>query len=211
MPALGRRGEGIVSTPPSSLRSRFPVRCTGRPRSPPGTAAGATGGARCVRSRPRRDGRTGSRARTSEPAAADRPPRCRGPRDTDVELRHRIGHEMCRQRLEADDRRSVLSRCGDVVVGRLPASAAAGYELEQIAVQLQDEVRRELHVGEIRVDGVQYVAVSGDLLFGPVRRLSAPGHEVADALRRCHDALDSVRGLSALNDGALAERLEHLR
>ena len=46
----------------------------------------------------------------------------------------------------------------DVVVGGLPASATARYELKQVAMQLQHEIRRERHARAIRVDGVQNVA-----------------------------------------------------
>jgi len=109
-----------------------------------------------------------------------------------VELRHCIGNEVRGQRLEAEDCRSVGPRFGDVVVGGLPASATARYELKQIAMQLQYEIRRELHVGGIRVDGVQDIAVSGDLLFGAVRRLGALANQIADALRRRHHTLDPV-------------------
>ena len=90
-----------------------------------------------------------------------------------VELRHRVGNEVWRERLEPDDRRSVRPRFGDVVVGRLPASATAGHELKQIAMQLQHETRRELHFAEIRVNRVQDITVSSELLFWAVRRLGS--------------------------------------
>jgi hypothetical protein len=60
------------------------------------------------------------------------------------------------------------------------------------------------------VDGVQDIAVSSDLLLETVHRFGAPGHEIANTLPRSHHALDPVRGLSAVNDGALAKRLKHL-
>src|SRR5262249_12276012 len=128
-----------------------------------------------------------------------------------MQARHRIRRQMRGERLESDDRRSVRSRFGDVVVRRLPSSTASGDELEEIAVQLQHEIRRERHVREVRVDGVQDIAITGDLLFGAVCRLCPFGNEVADALRRRHDAFDSIRRLGALNDSALPERLEYLR
>ena len=78
-------------------------------------------------------------------------------------------------------------------------------------MQLKHEIRRELHAREIRVDCIQNVTVSRDLLFGAVRRFGALGNQIADPLRRGHDALDAVRGLSAMNDGVLPKCLEHLR
>jgi len=60
------------------------------------------------------------------------------------------------------------------------------------------------------VDGVQDVAVSRDLLFGAVRWLGSLRNQIADPLRGCHHALDAVRRLGALNEGALAECLKHL-
>ena len=117
---------------------------------------------------------------------------------------------MRSKRLESDDRRSVRWRFRDVVVGRLPLSATTRNELEEIAVELQHEVRRERHVGEIRVDGAQDIAIAGDLLFGAVHGLGAFCDEIADALWRCDDTFDSVRGLGALNHRVFAQRLKHL-
>ncbi len=85
-----------------------------------------------------------------------------------------------------------------------------GYELEQVAMQLQDEIRRRRHLGEVRMNGVQNLPVARNLLFGAVRRLGSLGNEIADPLRRRDDALDAVRGLSAVDDGAVAEGLEQL-
>jgi len=61
------------------------------------------------------------------------------------------------------------------------------------------------------VDGVQDIAITGDLLFGAVRGLGAFGDEIADALQRCDDAFDSVRGLGALNHRVFAQCLKDLR
>jgi hypothetical protein len=61
------------------------------------------------------------------------------------------------------------------------------------------------------MDGVQHISITGDFLFGSICRSSAIRDEIANALTRCNNPLDPVRGLGALYQRALAQCLEHLR
>ena len=111
---------------------------------------------------------------------------------------------MKRTTVVPSGRVSVMSLAADFQRPPPPA------QLKQIAMQLKHEIRRELRLAKVRVNSVQRVAVSGDFLFGSVRRLGSLRNEIADPLRRSDHAFDSVRRLGALNDGALAECLKQL-
>ena len=77
-------------------------------------------------------------------------------------------------------------------------------------MELQDDVRRELHVLVRLVDEGQGVAVAGDLLLGAVAGRAASGR-APRPVRRGDDTLDAVRRFARLDDRRLAEDLELFR
>src|SRR5471032_1068460 len=95
--------------------------------------------------------------------------------------------------LEPDDARAVGTTFHDVVVRRFPIATAAGRELEQVAVQVQHDVRRQSDVLGMAVNRAQDLAVARDLLLGTIRWRGAVRDEFPDALQRRDDSLDAVR------------------
>ena len=91
-------------------------------------------------------------------------------------------------------------------------------ELKEIAVQLQ-HVRRDRHVCEVRVDGVQDLSITGDLLFGSVRwlrcdwgrdRVCAPAerpHPQSGWKTPCFTALGDRRGRMRDRDAVIGRRV----
>jgi hypothetical protein len=128
-----------------------------------------------------------------------------------MQVVHRGRCRPCGNRLEADDTRSIRSSLRDLVVGDLPAAALARKESIEVAMELEHQVRPRLHVGGVPMDRLEDVPVARDLLLGAIARRRFLGDQCRDALARCDDAFDPVRGLRALDHRCLAQRLEHLR
>jgi hypothetical protein len=68
-----------------------------------------------------------------------------------------------------------------------------------------------MHVCVVRVDRLEHVAVTGDLLLRPILGDGLLGHQRLDPPPRGRDPLDPVRRLGALDDRDLPQRLEDLR
>lgn len=83
--------------------------------------------------------------------------------------------------------------------------------LHQLAVQLKDDTGRDVYVLVTLVDGVQHVAVSGDLGFLPVVRLASALDHHPQPVSRGVDALDSVRRPRALYARHVPQRPQLLR
>ena len=75
---------------------------------------------------------------------------------------------------------------------------------------MQHDLRRQSDVLGVAVNRAQDLAVARDLLLGTIRGRGTVRDELPDALQRRDDALDAVGGLSALDNGVLAQRLENL-
>ena len=75
-------------------------------------------------------------------------------------------------------------------------------------MELTDDVRRERDALGAGVDGSEGGAVAGDLGLRPVARGRALRDELLQSLPRRGDVLDRVRGLDALDQRDLLQRLE---
>ena len=78
-------------------------------------------------------------------------------------------------------------------------------------MKLQHNGRRDGNVRVLPVNGVQHIAISGNLLFWAVLRFCLLRHKRQNPFRRRRHSLDTVGGFRALNDGNVAKRLQHLR
>jgi hypothetical protein len=128
-----------------------------------------------------------------------------------VQLTHRLIHQMRRKGLKPNQLRSVGMALHDRVRSVLPRAAAGRGVLEEIAMQLQHDVRRQTYPFLIRVDGGQDVAVAGDLLFRTIARCRLFGHQITDSLCRRDNPFDAVGRLGALDHRCLAKRFQRLR
>jgi hypothetical protein len=65
---------------------------------------------------------------------------------------------------------------------------------EQITVELKDDAIREWNMGVILMDGIQHVAIAGDLAFGTVGGFRTGGDEFPKALVIFrNDAFEAIR------------------
>jgi len=131
--------------------------------------------------------------------------------ESGVEPLHRIRREVSRYRREAHHACAVRAMFRDVVVRRFPPATTTGRELEQITVQLQHDPRRQPDVLGMAVNRAQDLSIARDLLLGTIRRRGAARDEVPDALKGRDDPLNPIGRFGAVDDGVLAQGLEHLR
>ena len=123
---------------------------------------------------------------------------------------HVLVYEIWLRGDEADELGSIGSPHSNAVLGGFPAPADRVGVLEEVALELEDEIRREPHGLVVRVYRVERIAVAGDLLFRAVPRARLLGHDLAEAFRRGGDALDSTARFDALDDRGGPERFEDL-
>lgn len=99
---------------------------------------------------------------------------------------------------------------GDLVVGHLPLTVAGGRVPKEVSVQLADKPGAQGHLGVVRVDGVENVAVSRDLLLGAVSRSGSVLGQLDHAVAWRGHSLQPVGRFCALDDGLVSQSLQHL-
>jgi len=118
-----------------------------------------------------------------------------GGRERPVQFVHSLGRAPSRCRREAHKVGAVGLTFDDKIVRHLPPTCVgrAG-EPEQIAVQLEDEIRRQLHVFVPLMNELKHIAVARDLTLGAVPRLGLfvpPDENLNSRARQC-DAFEAV-------------------
>jgi len=109
-----------------------------------------------------------------------------------AEFRHGSFGQVCGHGPKNDFSPAARQRCLDRVVDVLPGSAGNAREAIEIAMKLKDRVRSDGHVRIRSVDCCQHVSIARDLRLGTRVRLCSKADDFSDAIRRRHDALDSV-------------------
>src|SRR5581483_8731559 len=108
-----------------------------------------------------------------------------------MERRHRLRCLPCRRWREAHEGGAVKTPLRDEIVGGLPAADTTRTgKLEEIAVKLQHQIRREFHMLVPLVNELKHVAIARDLALWPITglRLGIPPHEKLDRRTRQRDA-----------------------
>jgi hypothetical protein len=127
-----------------------------------------------------------------------------------AEFIHGGGRLFCRQAAEDDFGRGPRRELDDVVINALELPRVAAGALAK-GVQTFESVGRDGKFGVARVDFVQRAAIALHFLLGTVSRSGVAQHERAQTVGGDGDALDTIGRFRALNEGHLAECLQHLR
>jgi hypothetical protein len=123
---------------------------------------------------------------------------------------HGIRHKRRSQWPEPDLPAAVRLELDDIVGSRLPDPCVAARAALRKLVQTKTCGRGKPDLLVFRMNPVQCTAIADDLLLGAVPRRRISEHERPQAISRNRHPLDPIRGLGALHDGKLAQRLEDL-
>lgn len=124
---------------------------------------------------------------------------------------HGIFREVRSDGLETNALGAVWQGFANFIGSNLPMAAIVSGIFEQISVELEHDAVGERNVGLILMDGIEHVAVSGDLALGAVSGFGSGGDEFAEALVIFrNDAFEAVGGFCALDLSDLAEVFEDL-
>src|SRR3990172_1210286 len=112
-------------------------------------------------------------------------------------------------RAESDDRRCPLTKLNDLVFDPLPLSGIACPVLGD-AVEPLEHIWRQGKLVRTGMDEVQSLTVPVDFLFWPVLGPCPTDNKRAEPRGSHCDPLDPVRGLNAMDQRSLAQRLQKL-
>ena len=105
---------------------------------------------------------------------------------------HRIFGQMRRNWSKSNGPSAIRTDLLDLVLSRLPAATLLWREFQKVSMQLQDKIHAEFHVGVIRMNRVQDIAIAGDFLFRTISRLYFLLDYFDDAIVRRDNSLDAV-------------------